>query len=56
MLSTYKRKGLRRYSEEYKVMAMQILKQGLKHGQITKLIGTSYCNIYDWEKTYKDVE
>ena len=53
LLTTYKRKGLRKYSEEYKVLAMQLLKQGLNHRQIAKLMSTSYCNIYDWEKALK---
>lgn len=50
MFETYKRKGINRYSEEFKIKAMNLLKDGMKHRQIAKLLGTSHTNIYDWEK------
>jgi len=51
-LETYKRKGLRRYSEKYKLLAIELLKQGVKHRQIARLLGTNHTNIYDWEKKF----
>jgi len=52
-LDSYKRKGLRRYDEEFKHLAMYLLKQGFKHGKIARLLKTSRTNIYDWEKRLK---
>ncbi len=49
-LANYKRKGLRKYSPEFKLKAMNLLKQGMKHREIAKLLGTNHTNIYDWEK------
>ncbi|MBI2134963.1 hypothetical protein HYU09_03155 [Candidatus Woesearchaeota archaeon] len=50
-LESYKRKGLRRYSGEFKQKALDMLRQGLKHREIAKILGTSHSNIYDWEKS-----
>ncbi len=49
-VESYKRKGLRRYSNEFKTKALNMLQNGMKHREIAKLLGTSYSNIYDWEK------
>tara|TARA_Y100000310_G_scaffold240778_1_gene244681 strand:+ start:593 stop:1606 length:1014 start_codon:yes stop_codon:yes gene_type:complete len=49
-LESYKRKGLRKYSRKFKIEAMNLLKKGMKHRQIAKLLGTNHTNIYDWEK------
>ncbi len=51
-LDSYKRKGINRYSKEFKLKAIQLLKRGLKHREIAKLLGTSHTNIYDWEKLF----
>ena len=50
MFETYKRKGINRYPEEFKIKAMNLLKNGMKHREIAKLLGTNHTNIYDWEK------
>jgi len=52
-LNSYKRKGLRNYNEGFKHLAMYLLKQGFKHGEIAKLLKTSRTNIYDWENRLK---
>lgn len=49
-LNSYKRKGIIRYTEEFKNLAMELRNAGLKHKQITILLGTNCANIYDWEK------
>ncbi|MCK4589200.1 MAG: hypothetical protein KAT77_02070 [Nanoarchaeota archaeon] len=51
-LLSYKRKGIRRYSENFKFQAMDLLNQGFKHREIAKLLETSHSNIYDWEKSH----
>ncbi len=53
-LSSYKRKGIRRYSTEFKIRAIDMLKNGMKHREIAKLFGTSHSNIYDWEKQFSN--
>lgn len=50
MFETYKRKGLNKYSEEFKIKAMNLLKNGMKHRQIANLLGISHTNVYDWER------
>lgn len=54
-LDSYKRKGLRRYSREFKLKAINLLKSGLKHKEVAKLLGTSPANVYDWEKAIKNL-
>jgi len=49
-LNSYKRKGLRRYTLEFKLNAVKLLNNGLRHKEIAKILGTSPTNIYDWEK------
>jgi len=49
-LESYKRKGVRKYSKEFKLKAMNLLKQGMKHKEIAQLLGTNRTNIYDWEE------
>lgn len=51
-LNSYKRKGVRSYPLEFKLKAMNLLKQGMKHREIARLLGTNRTNIYDWEKSY----
>jgi len=51
-LTNYKRKGLRKYSLEFKLKAMNLLKQGMKHKEIAQLLGTNRTSIYNWEKLY----
>ena len=51
-LNSYKRKGIRRYPESFKIKAMNLLKKGYKHRQIAKILNTNHTNIYDWEKKY----
>lgn len=49
-LDSYKRKGIRRYSDKFKIKAMKLLKSGLSHREVSKVLETSHTNIYDWEK------
>ena len=49
-LARYKRKGIRKYSKEFKQLAMELMQQGLTYSQVGKLMGTSPANIYDWWK------
>jgi intein-encoded DNA endonuclease-like protein len=49
-LSTYKRKGLRRYSPEFKVHTLDLLRQGYSTYRIGKMLGFSYTNIHDFIK------
>lgn len=51
-LASYKRKGIERYPKEFKLKSMNLLKQGLKHREIARLLGTNHTNIYDWEKLF----
>jgi transposase-like protein len=51
-LSSYKRKGIHRFSDEFKKMAVNMLQNGLKPSQVAKIVGTNSTNIYDWKKRY----
>ncbi len=51
-LNSYKRKGIKRYPKEIKLKAINMLKKGLNHREIAKILGTNHTNIYDWEKAY----
>lgn len=51
-LLSYKRKGIIRHSEDFKLKAVGLLQQGFKHREIAKILKTSHTNIYDWEKAY----
>ncbi|MBU0627730.1 MAG: hypothetical protein KKC75_00950 [Nanoarchaeota archaeon] len=51
-LDNYKRKGLKKHSIETKHKAMGLLKQGMKHREIAKLLDINHTSIYDWEKLF----
>ncbi|MFH1682568.1 MAG: LAGLIDADG family homing endonuclease [Candidatus Woesearchaeota archaeon] len=53
-LKRYKRKGIRKYSPGIKHLALDMLRHGMNHQEIGKLLNTSYANIHDWEKAAKD--
>jgi len=52
-LKRYKRKGIKKHSENFKQYAMHLLNYGLGHREIAKILNTNHTNIYDWEKQYK---
>ena len=50
-LDSYKRKGIRRYTQEFKNRALQMLNEGLNHKQISEILQISPANIYDWNRS-----
>lgn len=48
-LSTYKRKGVRRYSLEFKKRALNLLDKYKDPMFVANLVGTNTGNIYDWK-------
>ncbi|MFH1209183.1 MAG: LAGLIDADG family homing endonuclease [archaeon] len=50
VLSTYKRKGLRRYNKEFKDKALKMLDQGYSASQIGKILNFNRTNVYDFIK------
>jgi len=49
-LKRYKRKGIRKYSKDFKQLALELMDQGLTYYQVGKLMETSPANIYGWKK------
>lgn len=52
LLSSYKRKGIRRYTLDFKKKAMELLSKYKDHRFVGQVLQASYTNIYDWEKKY----
>lgn len=52
-LSTYKRKGLRKYNKEFKLKVLGLLKEGYSTREIGKMLNFNYTNIYDFIKQDK---
>ena len=50
VLNSYKRKGIKRYSLDFKREAMRLLDRCGDHRFVGQLMNTSYTNLYDWEK------
>lgn len=48
-LSTYKRKGVNRYSLEFKKRALELLNKYEDYNFVANLLGISSSNIYDWK-------
>ena len=52
-LSDYKRKGLRSYSNEFKLEVLAMVSEGISRPLIGDLLNFNYTNIYDFEKQYE---
>lgn len=48
-LSTFKRKGVRRYSLDFKKKALELLEKYEDPNFVASLVGTNPSNIYDWK-------
>ena len=48
-LSSYKRKGLRSYDQDFKFQALKLLDKGYSPYKVGKMLNFPYTNIYDWK-------
>lgn len=55
-LSTYKRKGLRHYNQEFKLKVFSLLDQGFSASKIGKLLDFNRTNVYDFIKQRGKIE
>lgn len=53
-LKKYRRKGLRKYSQGFKVLAVDMLRNSYTHKEVSEILNTSGANIYDWEKAIEN--